>query len=77
VILLGLTAFDYSCSKPAEEVLTGKQNYWIDTVFYSIQDSLDIEMDSICELRKDQYFKLASDSIRNVRLKEIESLIGN
>lgn len=47
----------------------------VDSLFYSQLDSLKRYSDSICDLTQQRYIDAAVDSLKPIRMKEIESLL--
>ena len=63
-----------SCTDPNAGQLTEAQLALVDTLYNRDIDSIRIFYDSLCDAQHDSIFKVAVDSILEVRLKEIEQL---
>lgn len=65
----------WACEQEPPERLTKVEKYTVDTIFNKIKDSLYIEMDSICKSKYDSLYQNSVDSIKKVRLEEIQFML--
>jgi hypothetical protein len=60
---------------PEEKGLSPEEKRFVDSLYSNQLVTIRQELDSICKIHQDTIFKLAVDSIKKVRLKEIEELM--
>jgi len=65
-----------SCSDDRPVNLNRFDVQYIDSIFFSRRDSITKLADSLCEEQYPILLKSAMDSIKSVRLEEIESILG-
>jgi len=63
------------CKDEAPKRLDSKTVYMIDTMMARHFKNLNVELDSICVSQQDSLVAIAMDSIKKVRLREIEAII--
>ena len=68
-ILFFLTTLFIGCAPEIED--TSIHRKWLDSLERIGKDSIRIEMDSLCEIRREKFIKNAVDSIMGERLEEM------
>lgn len=79
IFLLGclFIGFFSNCNKGPETTLSRDQEIWVDTLFNRMIKQIDAEADSICSRESKYLFDMAVDSIKQVRIIEIEKILGS
>ena len=65
-----------SCFQGDSDKLSIEEKYTLDTIYANSLSNFRIMGDSLCNMQKDSFYKMAVDSIKKERIAEIELLTG-
>jgi len=77
IILLIICGIYFSCSNQEAGKLSAEEKYILDTMYSNNLSKVRTLADSLCVMKRDSFYQIASDSIKKARIEEIELLTGN
>jgi hypothetical protein len=74
IVVLAIFGFITSCGD-SDTTLTPEEKFYVDSLYNKESAKLKQTYDSLCVINRDTLLKYAIDSVKQVRLKEIEQLM--
>lgn len=75
LLLSGIVSIMISCAPPPQPTLSNEDIKLVDSLMQERREDMVKSIDSLCDVRYPTYVKHYSDSIKQIRLAEIEAMI--